>query len=126
MMQPGETAEVYLCRDPVDLRKSIQGLSVLVEQTLGLDPFAARLYVFCGRRRDKIKILYWERSGFVLWYKRLEKGALRVARSRDDEWDARDHGPRAQLAARRHRCLPIAAACDASLRIGLVDRLFVV
>ena len=73
MMRPGESVEVYLCRDPVDLRKSIQGLSVLVEQGLGLDPFAARLYVFCGRRRDKVKILYWERSGFVLWYKRLEK-----------------------------------------------------
>jgi transposase len=73
MMRPGEAVEVYLCRDPVDLRKSIQGLSVLVEQTLGLDPFAPRLFVFCGRRRDKIKILYWERSGFVLWYKRLEK-----------------------------------------------------
>jgi len=72
-MRPGDAVEVYLCRDPVDLRKSIQGLSVLVEQALGLDPFAARLYVFCGRRRDKVKILYWERSGFVLWYKRLEK-----------------------------------------------------
>jgi len=73
MMRPSESVEVYLCRDPVDLRKSIQGLSVLVEQALGLDPFAPRLFVFCGRRRDKIKILYWERSGFVLWYKRLEK-----------------------------------------------------
>ena len=73
MMRPGEAVEVYLCREPVDLRKSIQGLSVLVEQGLGLDPFAPRLYVFCGRRRDKVKILYWERSGFVLWYKRLEK-----------------------------------------------------
>ena len=73
MMRPDEAVEVYLCRDPVDLRKSIQGLSVLVEQALGLDPFAPRLFVFCGRRRDKIKILYWERSGFVLWYKRLEK-----------------------------------------------------
>jgi hypothetical protein len=79
MMRPGESVEVYLCRDPVDLRKSIQGLSVLVEQTLGLDPFAQRLFVFCGRRRDKIKILYWERSGFVLWYKRLE--AFSVARA---------------------------------------------
>jgi len=73
MMRPNETVAVYVCRDRVDLRKSIQGLSVLVEQTLGLDPFAPRLFVFCGRRRDKIKILYWERSGFVLWYKRLEK-----------------------------------------------------
>lgn len=54
MMRPGESVEVYLCRDPVDLRKSIQGLSVLVEQTLGLDPFAKRLVVFCGRRPDRV------------------------------------------------------------------------
>ncbi len=72
-MRPGDDVEVYLCRDIVDMRKSINGLSILVEQTLGLDPFAAQLFVFCNRKRDKVKILYWERSGFVLWYKRLEK-----------------------------------------------------
>ncbi len=65
--------EVYLCREPVDMRRSIPGLAALVEQGLGLDPFARRLVVFCSRRRDQVKILYWERSGFVLWYKRLEK-----------------------------------------------------
>ena len=73
MMRPLDDAQVYLCRDVVDMRKSINGLSLLVEQTLGLDPFAPRLFVFCNRKRDKVKILYWERSGFVLWYKRLEK-----------------------------------------------------
>ena len=72
-MRSGDDVEVYLCRDIVDMRKSINGLSILVEQTLGLDPFAAQLFVFCNRKRDKVKILYWERSGFVLWYKRLEK-----------------------------------------------------
>jgi transposase len=73
MMRPGEEIEVYLYRGIVDMRKSINGLSAIVEQELGLSPFAPRLFVFCNRRRDKIKILYWERSGFVLWYKRLEK-----------------------------------------------------
>jgi transposase len=73
MIRPGEEIEVYLCREVVDMRRSIPGLSAFVEQELGLDPFARRLVVFCSRRRDKIKILYWERSGFVLWYKRLEK-----------------------------------------------------
>ena len=72
-MRPGDDVEVYLCRDIVDMRKSINGLSILVEQALGLDPFAKKLFVFCNRKRDKVKILYWERSGFVLWYKRLEK-----------------------------------------------------
>ncbi len=72
-MRPREQVEVFLCREAVDMRKSINGLSVLVEQALGLDPFAEQLFVFCNRKRDKVKILYWERSGFVLWYKRLEK-----------------------------------------------------
>jgi transposase len=73
VIRPADDIEVYLCRDVVDMRKSINGLSILVEEALGLDPFGPRLFVFCNRRRDKIKILYWERTGFVLWYKRLEK-----------------------------------------------------
>ena len=72
-MRPAKSVAVYLCREVVDMRKSINGLSILVEEGLGLDPFAERLYVFVNRKRDKVKILYWERSGFVVWYKRLEK-----------------------------------------------------
>ena len=72
-MRPTENVEVLLCREVVDFRKSINGLSVLVEEHLQLDPFGPQLFVFCNRRRDKLKILYWERNGFVLWYKRLEK-----------------------------------------------------
>ncbi|MEX2208798.1 MAG: IS66 family insertion sequence element accessory protein TnpB [Myxococcota bacterium] len=73
MMRPTETVAVRLCRESVDFRKSIDGLAGLVEQTLGLDPFNAELYVFTNHRHDKLKILYWDRSGFALWYKRLEK-----------------------------------------------------
>jgi len=64
--------QVFLCRAPVDFRKSIGGLSVLVEQELELSPFASALYVFINRQRDKIKVLYWHRNGFCLWMKRLE------------------------------------------------------
>lgn len=64
--------QVYLCRAPVDFRKSIGGLSVLVEQELELNPFGSALYVFINRQRDKIKVLYWHRNGFCLWLKRLE------------------------------------------------------
>ena len=75
MIRPShDHPHVYLCRDVVDMRKSINGLSVLVEGVLSLDPFQPHLFGFCNRRRDKIKILYWEGNGFVLWYKRLEKG----------------------------------------------------
>lgn len=64
---------VYVCRVPVDFRKGIQGLGVLVEESLGLDPFSEHLFVFCNRRRDRVKILYWERNGFCLWSKHLER-----------------------------------------------------
>ena len=73
MMRPGNEVEVYLYRGVVDMRKSIDGLSAIVEQELGVSPFGPQLFVFCNRQRDKVKIVYWERSGFVLWYKRLEK-----------------------------------------------------
>ena len=64
---------VYICRAPVDFRKSIAGLSAMVEQCLGLNPFAASLFVFVNRDRNRLKILYWDRNGFCLWHKRLEK-----------------------------------------------------
>lgn len=74
MMRPSnELPAVYLCRDAVDFRKGINGLSVLVEEMLSLDPFSEQLFVFCNRRRSQVRILYWERSGFCLWQKRLEK-----------------------------------------------------
>jgi transposase len=83
-MHPGCNIEqVYLCREPIDFRKSINGLSVLVEQELGLNPFAAALYVFTNRQRNKLKVLYWHRNGFCLWLKRLE--AERFAWPKDDE-----------------------------------------
>lgn len=73
-MHPGCAIEqVYLCREPIDFRKSIDGLSVLVEQELGLNPFGSALYVFINRHRDRIKVLYWHRNGFCLWLKRLEQ-----------------------------------------------------
>ncbi len=72
-MHPGcQITQVYLCRAPIDFRKSIDGLSVLVEQELRLNLFGSALYVFVNRHRNKIKALYWHRNGFCLWQKRLE------------------------------------------------------
>lgn len=64
--------KVYLHREAVDGRKNINGLALLVEQELGLDPFAAAAYVFSNRRRNRIKLLLWDRNGFWLLMKRLE------------------------------------------------------
>jgi len=67
-----ELPAVYLHRNPVDFRKAINGLCVIVEQEMAMSPYDASLFVFCNRNRDKLKILHWDKTGFVLWYKRLE------------------------------------------------------
>ena len=76
---------VYCHRDPVDFRKSINGLSVIVEQSMELPLFDFSLFLFCNKQRDKLKILYWDSSGFCLWYKRLEKERFKWPRK-----DSRD------------------------------------
>lgn len=86
MMRPSnDIPAVYLCRDPVDFRRGINGLAVLVEDTLGLNPFAQQLYIFCNRRRNQIKVLYWETNGFCLWQKRLEKAQFYWPRKSHNE-----------------------------------------
>jgi len=65
---------VYLACGPTDLRKSIDGLAVIVKESFELDPFAPALFVFCNRNKDKLKILQWDNNGFWLYYKRLETG----------------------------------------------------
>ena len=81
MLRPNDTVIVYLYSEPVDMRKSINGLSVLVEQEMELSPSMEALFVFCNRGRDKIKLLCWERNGFIVWYKRLEKQRFRWPRT---------------------------------------------
>jgi len=65
--------EVFLHRDVVDFRKSINGLVGIVEDELERDAYTGTLFVFCNKAKDKLKILYWDQTGFALWYKRLEK-----------------------------------------------------
>ena len=65
--------QVYIACGYTDLRKGIDGLARLVQQQFELDPFTNTLFLFCGRRRDRIKGLYWEKDGFILLYKRLEQ-----------------------------------------------------
>ena len=72
------SVRVYLCLTPCDMRRSFDGLHALVRQHLELDAFAGHLFVFASRRRDRIKILYWDRDGFATWSKRLEEGTYAV------------------------------------------------
>lgn len=76
MINPRQIDRVYLAQGSTDLRKSIDGLAVIVQETFQLDPFSSCLYVFCNRKKDKIKILHWEHNGFWLYYRRLEKGTF--------------------------------------------------
>ena len=75
---------VYIACGYTDLRKGIDGLASMVQQQFHLDPFTNTLFLFCGKRRDRIKGLYWENDGFVLLYKRLEKGAYQWPRTQSD------------------------------------------
>ena len=68
--------KIYVARDYADLRKSFQGLGMLVQHVLMLNPLSGHLFVFFNRRLDKVKILYWDSNGFCLWQKRLEKGTF--------------------------------------------------
>lgn len=68
---------VYLVLGATDMRKSVNGLSICVSSQIGLNPLSGHLFVFCNRRRTILKILYWDRNGFCLWYKKLEKMLFR-------------------------------------------------
>lgn len=85
-MMPLINGPVYLAKGSTDLRKSIDGLALIVQESFALNPFSACLFVFCNRKRDKIKILRWESSGFWLYYKRLERGRF--------QWPTETNGSR--------------------------------
>jgi transposase len=82
---------IYIACGYTDLRRGIDGLASIVQQQFNLDPFTRTLFLFCGRRCDRIKALYWEGDGFALLYKRLESGSFQWPRT---EQEARQLSPR--------------------------------
>jgi transposase len=70
------TVQVFLCSQAVDLRKSFDGLAGCVEQLVGGDPLSGHLFVFFNKRRNQVRILVWDRTGYCLWCKRLERGTF--------------------------------------------------
>jgi transposase len=73
MMLSLEGVRVFLALGPTDMRKSINGLSALVRHFMGMNPLSGHLFVFTNRQKNMVKILYWDRNGFCLWHKRLER-----------------------------------------------------
>jgi transposase len=71
-------AKIYLATGCTDMRKGFDSLAALVRDHLGHDPLSGSLFLFIGRGRDRLKILYWDTDGYALWYKRLEEGVFRV------------------------------------------------
>ena len=78
MLTVSAGAKVYLAVEPVDLRRGHDGLCALVRGALGLDPYGGHFFVFVGKRGDRIKILFWDRGGFVVYYKRLARGRFQL------------------------------------------------
>lgn len=75
---------VYLCCGCTDMRKSINGLMTIVQNSFSLDPFSGALFAFCNRNRDRLKILEWDGDGFWLYFKRLEKGHFKWPQPGDE------------------------------------------
>jgi transposase len=74
----GLAVRVYLAVGPTDMRKGFDTLAALVKEVLRHDPLSGHLFLFISRRRDRLKMLYWDGDGFAIWYKRLEAGTFRV------------------------------------------------
>jgi transposase len=81
----GMSGRIYLCTSPTDMRKGFDTLAALVKEFLGHDPLSGHLFLFVGRAKDRLKILYWDADGFALWYKRLEEGTFRMPRAGSDD-----------------------------------------
>jgi transposase len=77
MLSLSGQVKVFLATQPTDMRKSFDTLAALVQETLQLDPLSGHLFVFRGKRADRVKILWWDTHGYAIWYKRLEVGGFR-------------------------------------------------
>jgi len=85
MLSLTNNLQIYLCTAPTDMRKSFDGLSALVTSVMNKDLLSGHLFLFLNRRRDRIKLMYWDRDGLAIWYKRLEAGTFETLSASTDQ-----------------------------------------
>jgi len=106
MLSISRTTRVFLATEPTDMRKGFDGLFGLVENVINEDPFSGHLFVFRNARRDRLKVLWWDRDGLAIFYKRLEKGSYEFPTDRtmrklngSTKPDVQDPSPRCEIRA---------------------------
>jgi len=91
MLSLPSAVRIYLCVEPTDMRRGFDTLAETVRQGIGQDPLSGHLFLFRSRRGDRLKVLYWDRDGYALWYKRLERGTFALPSPQaDGRVDSRD------------------------------------
>ena len=76
MLRLPASVRTYLCREPTDMRRSFDRLALMAQELIHQDPLSGHVFVFRNRKGDRVKLLHWDQDGFVIWYKRLEKGVF--------------------------------------------------
>jgi transposase len=77
MLSLPPSVRIFLCLEPADMRRSFDGLFMMADKIVRQEPFSGHLFVFINKRKDRVKVLYWDGDGFAIWYKRLEEGTFR-------------------------------------------------
>lgn len=85
MISIASSTRIFIATEPTDMRKGFDGLQGLVANVLGADPLSGHLFLFVNRRRDKLKVLYWDGDGLAIWYRRLEQGTFQLPTLHDDQ-----------------------------------------